>query len=87
MTLWWIADGFLFGVVIPAVLVVLASVLRAAVEVRRCAEALADARDRLPRSDGGATEVERTERLLHEASAELQRYATAVRALRAAGPR
>lgn len=79
---WWIVDAVLFLVVIPALVVVLTLVLRAALAVKREADRVAAHGPPAPSGADALDGLERTPQLLSSVTVELEHYAAALDALR-----
>lgn len=87
MTLWWIGNGVLLFVVIPAVVLVLIRVMRPALSMRRCVDELAEQREGITPELEELSDLERTPDLARAVSVGLHRYAAAVGKLAARGER
>ena len=79
MTLWWIADFILIGVVIPVVLAILVQVLTPLFQIRAYVEDILEYGGKFnPHLDAIAPELVKTRDLVQAAAPEIVRYARAV---------
>jgi len=79
MTVWWIANAVYLLVVVPIVVVLLTLLLRAALEVGRHADAMAEAGAGLAPAVGAlGEELGRTAERAEDVGTELARYARAL---------
>jgi len=79
MTVWWIANAVYLLVVVPIVVLLLTLLLRAALEVNRRADEMAEAGETLTPGVGGlGRELERTAERANEVGTDVERYGRAL---------
>lgn len=79
MTVWWISNALYVLVVVPIVVVLLTLLLRAALQVTRHADQMAEAGKALPPGVGALhSELGRTAERAHKVGNELERYGKAL---------
>jgi hypothetical protein len=78
MTLWWIGNAVLIAVVIPAVVVILLSVIKPAASIKRRADDLVTVSDSIFLNSGAVGDLQETERLVGMTGAGLGRYGAAL---------